>query len=754
MPAALQEAERLEQGYRQQLDEVADIKKQMAAPENSGAPPERVQKFKDMMCERRATALAAFAAESEEERVDRLKAMLSECRTSVGPKPGSSEQQSPLGLGSGSEQHPPAAADIRRSQEFPDAMASVSKPGYADWSEGCGSGEARVSSQQKASSANIYDKLCRKAQATKERLDKMRCSSSLNPAHTVPIISKTSQVLAGPREGEIYDRLSQKALEYKEHIQQMQTEKTRDELSKVSGQPTISKRAQELGKRQGNVSDRLFEFGRQRDARRDKAQKEKQVSIEATLREASPAITQVAANMDRSYDMMAAWDARRKLKIASMRQAQELEDSSDKAHVPRISKNSQAMVKNMKRPGTIGQHLHAQAKLYQQKQQQQQQAVSASHMPGISRHSANMRRDGKVGDRLYDMAKQRQHRQKQRSASAGRERPPNSLSINRRSRTMKRSEPVYEVLYKKGMEYREKARTRIQEEHKTQEPNHTHSKVGARSALLVQMLENRTKTTVMERLTRPTGQLKKSTLQHVEQEHRECTFRPKISPTSKRIDRKVNGNMLEPGQHRRDLLFKKAEQYEFNRAQNQEHYMKLEMHGLSPDTLDPDPQREAEIVQRKTPSRAKSPIKGVAERGKAWVARRNRRLEEARRVMEERNMVECTVFGEPEHGSRSMGRAQSAPRERPPELQTWHEDEPSASHANPDRNEWSALHEEVMGSQHEQFLVTDEMDTEMRIEHELETTFVREDAEAEAESWLQSCVDEVQGFEGMQDEFV
>jgi len=44
------------------------------------------------------------------------------------------------------------------------------------------------------------------------------------------------------------------------------------------------------------------------------------------------------------------------------------------------------------------------------------------------------------------------------------------------------------------------------------------------------------------------------------------TFRPHVNPTSRAIDEEMNAGVLAPGQSRRDLLFQRAEEYEFKKA--------------------------------------------------------------------------------------------------------------------------------------------------------------------------------------------
>ena len=136
--------------YKQAYDEVSQLKKTLSTtsppPEGSpaistaeGSPDARVDKFKMMMTERRATALAAFAgavqsalaaaaestgaAESEEARVDRLKAMLSECRTSANAA-ATPASKPPAATPSPS---PPPAAESVLLQQFPNASMAASK---------------------------------------------------------------------------------------------------------------------------------------------------------------------------------------------------------------------------------------------------------------------------------------------------------------------------------------------------------------------------------------------------------------------------------------------------------------------------------------------------------------------------------------------------------------------------------------------------------------------------------------------------
>lgn len=47
-----------------------------------------------------------------------------------------------------------------------------------------------------------------------------------------------------------------------------------------------------------------------------------------------------------------------------------------------------------------------------------------------------------------------------------------------------------------------------------------------------------------------------------------CTFRPHINRKSRDIDQQANQDVLAPGQSRIDLMFQRAEEYEFRRARS------------------------------------------------------------------------------------------------------------------------------------------------------------------------------------------
>lgn len=443
-------------------------------------------------------------------------------------------------------------------------------------------------------------------------------------------------------ENPIEDRLMHKALEHEVRRQSLQMAGEREEMAKCQPKPNISRKAKEL-QRPGDVADRLFEYGRVRDARREKMQERDQEDQMAQFKPV-PQITKRAKNMNRDVKTLQSWDESRRAKLERAREEKETVKKAAVQAGPRISRNSERLVKNMNRTRSIGDHLHAQAQVTERRKEQLQQQKAKqeqhAHIPAISVHSASLHREGKVGDRLYNEWKEKEEKKRESHFDEVEEEPSHRPKINDKSRKLKTKQKVHERLYQKGEEYKRK-REEMAEEQLRQETTQTNrvtasgtKNMGSYSALLVDLMERRTNTTTSERLQRPTRQLKQSTLQDLEEEEMNCTFKPHINRKSRNIDQQANQEVLAPGQSRIDLMFQRAEEYEFRRARMQEAYLKQEM---SQCTFSPDVHVDSKPAGHRTGN--------VVQRSMEWLRRRDTNREANKKIADEREMEEVGRIG-------------------------------------------------------------------------------------------------------------
>ena len=586
--------------------------------------------------------------------------MLNECKTGYQPpEPGQGQE------------------DVSSQEKFP-VSPEVMTPGrmYPNATEA-------LSHHTKYKTPSVFERLCNAGQATRNKLEQQSdLKKSLNQskssssrldsqAAAAPALSESrgevvpTQVVEkkknkGPVKTPLATRLMQEERERQMRLGELQAAGERDELATIKDRPTITKRAKEL-QRHGDVADRLFEYGKQRDKRREALAESAHREEMETLK-ANPTITARARHTKRHVKDMQRWEDQRKAKIEKAREQQSAITNETVQAGPRISRNSERLVKNMNRTRDIGDHLNAQAQVSERRKKilrdKKIKEEKQQHIPTISVHSASLRREGKVGDRLYGEWLEREQKKQEEALDRAWEEAHKEPKLAIHPSTNKRGKdkgakddlPVGERLYQKGKEYKKKAAALRAAEERAKE-NQQPSAPGAYSQLLVELMEKRTNTTSAERLQRPTRRLKQSTVADLEEEEMNCTFQPHINRTSRMIDSAANSDQLEPGQKRRDLLFQRAEEYEFKRARMQEAYLKQEMAHC---TFSP------QVSHRE----AAGPREGgnVVQRSMEWLKQKESRAEEKKRIADEKEMRECTFGASNSRGRGPSSRGSSAPR--------------------------------------------------------------------------------------------
>jgi len=426
--------------------------------------------------------------------------------------------------------------------------------------------------------------------------------------------------------------------------------------------PKISKKAQSL-QRGGDVGDRLMEYGKQRAIRMSQQVEEQETKIQEEVM-GQPQINPKSQNMDRNVDMYFAWEARKKLRLQQQQERQKAEEMKEVRSGPTISRNSARIVKQMNRATRIEDQLLTQGQMRTQKKKQEQDLKAEmdreNRKPKISVHSAALERPGNVCDRLYNLAQEKQNKDhaKARSKKVSEETASRQPRINSKSRLLVQQKKqkqrgglkVEDRLLATGAKYRQKADTRAKAV-KSHEVCPRKPKVGPYSQLLVELMEKRTGSTASSRLQQPTRQLKRSTLQDLEEEEMNMTFQPQLNLNSRQIDNHNNAGYTEGAGHsRRDLLFQRADEYEYRRARLQEQFMKKEMEECTFNPAIPEANRRQRPGQAKDDSDA-----SFIERNMKWIRQRDRQREATRHDAQRKAMEECSFTPKlrgPEEGQR------------------------------------------------------------------------------------------------------
>lgn len=659
---SLKAAEQLGDSYKAAYEEISNLRRSInrtegrpeAAPRSDPDVQQdaqhRVAQFKNMLADRRAAALAAFSAEDEGERVAKLQEMLADCKA---PPP--------------QELH---AEPIPEDPPSPDVSASADQA------------IQRALGADKTSS--VFDKLMDAGRQTKAKIDEKRQTQH-------DALGGGQGVQAKPGDLAVVNRLTRAHQESRARLDEARRAKNVEERNQCRD-PQISKKAQELS-RGGSVGDRLLQYGKDRAERlAAQEQKHKQAMEEEVV--GQPKINQKSQRLDRNVDMYFAWEARKKLRVQQQQEQQKAAEVAEVKSVPTISRNSARIVKQMKRATRIEEQLltHGQIKSAKKLQEQAlaEEQLRNKRTPRISVHSAALERPGNVCDRLYMLAQEKQERQQVRTQYKEAEelaRPPEKQPRPRAKSQgrVRTGERVEDRLLAKGDRYKQKADARAKAV-RSHEVCTTKPRVGPYSQLLVELMEKRTGSTASKRLQQPTRQLKRSTLQDLEEEELNMTFQPQLNRNSRSIDQRHNPEH----QDRRDLLFQRADEYEFRRARLQEQHMKKEMEEC---TFNP------QIPENNQRARAGAAAQddGFIERNMKWLRQRDRQREASRHDTQRKTMEECSF---------TPNLARTRPVQTPgTELREWDDEQ-----AWEDEQEWEESEDPVMAATRQAWAAADAQD--------------------------------------------
>ena len=231
-PQSLNAAARLEDSYRVTYDEIAEVRRALGQREQttqsraeastaplSDADRLRIQQFKEMLAERRATALAAFSA--GDTRVDRLRSLLAE-RDTTQPV----TQQAEFASRASPPQYASAQSagtqqDYTEQEDYGDE--DNEQGGYTDapLSQRDGSPRSRAAGQP------VYERLFNSGLSSKLKLDLQRRESA-EPTPAAPKINAVSARMR--RDSNVEDILLRRSAEYRAHIEELRREKEQKEV--------------------------------------------------------------------------------------------------------------------------------------------------------------------------------------------------------------------------------------------------------------------------------------------------------------------------------------------------------------------------------------------------------------------------------------------------------------------------------------------------------------------------------------------
>ncbi|KAG2383078.1 hypothetical protein C9374_004415 [Naegleria lovaniensis] len=427
------------------------------------------------------------------------------------------------------------------------------------------------------------------------------------------------------RKGSVENRLIQSRDELNARIEELRLKKEKQELEELRG-PKINKRSKLL-KREEPTIERLLGYREQTLAKREmiKHQIEEKQQQEITSK---PQINKKSQKLRRTLDAMSQWEKERNLKTEQLRNEIKKQEA-ERLQNPKINPISEKLVSQMDRGQDIGEYLiqrYEQKKLEKEmKKRMEKEKESIEAKPQISIHSANLERQGVVFDRLYQDSLEKENKRREQIAQIENQinhgidpntgLPLHNPVINPRSALMEREEPVEEILLKKKEESERKKMALVEREQKVLEAHG--SKVGAYSQLLVELLERRTQTSTMDRLTRQPKKQEPSIAQTY-------SFKPHINQTSREMDKSKNH-----GTPRQEVLLRKGFEYEMHKKEIEQKIKEEEEESFSP------------VVSTKSKS-MKTPKGSVIDRSADWIRKKEQKMESERRLKEYKEAEACT----------------------------------------------------------------------------------------------------------------
>ncbi|EFC40324.1 predicted protein [Naegleria gruberi] len=423
------------------------------------------------------------------------------------------------------------------------------------------------------------------------------------------------------RKGAIENRLLQSRDELNARLDELRMEKEKKELEELRG-PKINKRSKEL-KRDEPAYDRLLGYREQTLAKREMIKNllEEKKQQEITMK---PQINKKSQKLRRDIDAIQQWEKEKNLKTEQLRneiKKQEIEQLQQ----PKINPISEKLAAQMDRGQDVGDYL---IQRYEKKKMEREirnkiekEKETKEAKPHISVHSANLERQGVVFDRLYIDSLEKENKRREMLEQIENKinnnidpqtgTPLYNPIINARSALMARREPVEDVLLKKREEAERKKMALADREKKELEAQG--GKVGAYSRLLVEILEKRTNTNTMDRLTRVPKKPEPTVITQT------YSFKPAINQNSREIDKYRN-----QGTPRQEVLLRKGYEYE-------QHKKEIE-------------QRIKEVEMSHSPKKKPKTPNGhsLADRSLDWAKRKDLKLESERKMREAKESEECT----------------------------------------------------------------------------------------------------------------
>jgi hypothetical protein len=427
--------------------------------------------------------------------------------------------------------------------------------------------------------------------------------------------------------------LLQRQHEYNARKEERQKERDEMELS-VLKSPRINDVSRTMIRTDQPAHERLFDLRKQSLAKREVLQNKLR---EDELKQVSgkPRINRQSKQMTRTLQSMMQWQRDKQEKTENTK-ALMMEEEMKLLQHPKINPISERLARQTRKSSKVEDHLLI---MYERKKVERENRIQLekefqqqSAQPLISVHSAQLQRDEPVFDRLYNSSIE--HENKKREVKENIEKQfkrhvdPHtghrlySPHINARSQQLRRHEPVQELLYKKRIEKERKMKKLMEQEekqmHDVQKP-----KVSAYSQLLVDLMEKRTNTTAMERLTR-----------HTERTHisawpsplEETTFTPYINPHSRALDNRLAGGS---GSYSREsLLMRKGDEYKHHVQRLREQQVAEEL-------------QECTFTPRSNSGNNTVNL-DFAERSMEWARRKEQKMEYIRKAAENRASEECT----------------------------------------------------------------------------------------------------------------
>lgn len=438
------------------------------------------------------------------------------------------------------------------------------------------------------------------------------------------------------RDTPVQEILLSKFQEKEARLDELRREKEELELRNLSSSPRISKHSREI-----KYSEPVYE--RLQDVRKHSLEKREQLKnalLEREMKEISgtPNINPVSKNIHRNLDTILAWSKERDEKLKYQKEKLEMQEKQQLLSSPRINSISDRLASQMNRSSSIHEHLLAQGQrkqreLEERKKQEIEKQMNDS-IPTISAHSANVYREGEVFDRLYNVSLEQENRRREimefhtvvpknfRDPVTGQQLfKPN---INQRSASIVRSEPVQDILLRKANEAKRKIEQTKRKEIEEINNQSAENKALPYSQLLVELMELRTNTSTMDRLTKPKEPNHNNST--VMDQSLMCSFQPRICTKSREIDSQTNRNIP-----REELLLQRGTEYKKNQSRLKQQVLREDMMECTFSPRANSPRSSQNLNQS-----------SFVERSVEWSKKVEKKLAMERQMLEKKEVEGCT----------------------------------------------------------------------------------------------------------------